>query len=121
MKEFNSWNDVKVGDTIKIINMDDAQHYNGRVGIVEKITTDPWNDVRFEGTWGGFALYPEVDLWAKVVPNEKEENDKKVLWNGYIKYLQEWAKESADSKFYGMSPACFDEWLDNEHAEEEED
>lgn len=42
--------------------------------------------------------------------------DKEKAWNwgAYIAYLREWADEHKDAAFYGMSPACFDEWTDND-------
>ena len=42
-------------------------------------------------------------------------------WKGYIKYLKKWANEHSDERFYGQSPASFDEWCDMEYLEEEED
>ena len=39
----------------------------------------------------------------------------------YINYLINWAIEHNDEVFKGCSPACFDEWLDNEYKEDEED
>lgn len=42
-------------------------------------------------------------------------------WTSYIQYLRNWAEEHADSAYAGASPACYDEWLDNEYAEEEEE
>ena len=35
-------------------------------------------------------------------------------WQRYIAYLKEWAETHSDEAFAGMSPACYDEWLDNE-------
>ena len=39
----------------------------------------------------------------------------------YINYLINWAIEHNDEAFEGCSPACFDEWFDNEGEEDEED
>lgn len=39
-------------------------------------------------------------------------------WSEYIMYLLKWSSEHADKEFAGMSPACYDEWLDNERGEE---
>ena len=39
-------------------------------------------------------------------------------WNKYLEYLNEWAKSHSSIEFYGMSPACFDEWCDNEAEED---
>ena len=38
----------------------------------------------------------------------------------YINYLINWAIEHNDEAFEGCSPACFDEWFDNEGEEDEE-
>ena len=35
-------------------------------------------------------------------------------WKRYIAYLKKWADEHSDEKFKGMSPAGYDEWLENE-------
>ena len=35
-------------------------------------------------------------------------------WQRYISYLKEWAETHSGEEFTGMSPACYDEWLDNE-------
>ena len=55
---------VKIGDTIRIIRMDDqggkhlqAREYNGQTGIVEYIDSIG----QLHGTWGGLAIIPEVD------------------------------------------------------------
>lgn len=38
-------------------------------------------------------------------------------WQKYIDYLMDWAREHAHPDFQGMSPACYDEWLENEGEE----
>ena len=55
---------VKIGDTIRIIRMNDdggkdlqARIYNGRSGVVEHIDSIG----QLHGTWGGLAVIPEVD------------------------------------------------------------
>ena len=35
-------------------------------------------------------------------------------WQRYVAYLKEWAEAHSGDEFAGMSPACYDEWLDNE-------
>jgi hypothetical protein len=49
--------EVKVRDTIKIVEMKDEPDYAGRIGKVEFI--DSLNQIH--GTWGGCAIIPEVD------------------------------------------------------------
>ena len=41
-------------------------------------------------------------------------------WEKYIEYLKKWAEEHKDEKNAGMSPACFDEWEENEEEENDE-
>ena len=55
---------VKIGDTIRIIRMNDdggkdlqARMYNGRSGVVEHIDSIG----QMHGTWGGLAGIPGVD------------------------------------------------------------
>lgn len=38
-------------------------------------------------------------------------------WNNYIQYLKDWARQHEEQKFEGMSPVCYDEFLDNESEE----
>lgn len=40
-------------------------------------------------------------------------------WSKYISYLKQWADDHQDPTFAGMSPACYDEWNDNENQMEE--
>ena len=55
---------VKIGDTIRIIRMDDqggkdlqAREYNEQTNIIEHIDTIG----QLHGTWGGLAIIKEVD------------------------------------------------------------
>ena len=50
--------------------------------------------------------------------DEKVIKEREKEWKGYCKYLHEWASDHAESAYWGMSPACFDEWSENEYAEE---
>lgn len=57
---------VKVGDTIKIIHLVDEPYnsnYEGVIGIVTKIETDPWGDKRMGGTWGNIYVYIDKDTY----------------------------------------------------------
>lgn len=54
-----SYMGVSVGDTIRIISLDDTDDhtYAGREGVVKHI-----DDIgQLHGTWGGLAVIPEVD------------------------------------------------------------
>ena len=54
--------DVKVGDHIKILNMEDEPHYKDREGVVTHID----DAGQIHGTWGGCAIIPEVDTYIIV-------------------------------------------------------
>lgn len=36
-------------------------------------------------------------------------------WTLYIAYIIDWAINHKDTKYEGMSPACYDEWCNNEY------
>ena len=59
--EMTKMTDVKVGDRIRIIRLDDPYiptfSYNGREGIVRHIDSLG----QLHGTWGGLAVIPEED------------------------------------------------------------
>lgn len=38
-------------------------------------------------------------------------------WNNYIEYLKVWAEQHKAKEYEGMSPDCYDEFLDNEQNE----
>lgn len=38
-------------------------------------------------------------------------------WKSYLSYLKEWAETHRSENFFGMSPASFDEWEENEGKE----
>ena len=64
MKRKQIMEKVKIGDTIRIIRMNDdggrdlqARMYNGRSGVVEHIDSIG----QMHGTWGGLAVIPGVD------------------------------------------------------------
>lgn len=40
------------------------------------------------------------------------------MWKLYIEYLKQWAEDHSDEECEGMSPACYDEWVDNEFYED---
>lgn len=41
----------------------------------------------------------------------------KTPWQQYIAYLKDWAEDHSSELCKGMSPVCYDEWLDNEYTE----
>ena len=48
---------VKIGDTIKIINMEGEPRYTKREGVVTHID----DAGQIHGTWGGCAIIPKID------------------------------------------------------------
>ena len=54
--------DVKVGDHIKILNMEGEPQYKDREGVVTHID----DAGQIHGTWGGCAVIPEVDMYIIV-------------------------------------------------------
>ena len=53
---------IKVGDKVKIINMDGEPQYRGKIGEVLFI-----DDIgQLHGTWGGCALIPGVDVFETI-------------------------------------------------------
>lgn len=57
---------VKVGDTIRIINMNGEPQYTGREGVVKSI--DDMGQIH--GTWGGCALIQGEDSFEVIVSGE---------------------------------------------------
>ena len=57
-------NKVKIGDKIKIINMEGEPQYTNREGVVTHID----DAGQIHGTWGGCAIIPEVDTYI-ILPN----------------------------------------------------
>ena len=53
---------VIIGDTIKIIDMEGEPQYTNREGVVTHID----DAGQIHGTWGGCAIVPEVDTYIKI-------------------------------------------------------
>jgi len=43
-----------------------------------------------------------------------DNNKCELAWKWYLAYLKEWADDHEGMEFFGQSPACYQEWLDNE-------
>ena len=56
----------------------------------------------------GFQFYLNEELLEEI------SDEKTTEWSGYFAYLMEWMEAHDGVEFYGMKPASFDEWLDNE-------
>ena len=50
---------IKIGDKIRIINMEGEPQYTGKEGTVEYID----DAGQIHGNWGGCALIPGEDVW----------------------------------------------------------
>ena len=50
---------IKIGDKIKITNMEGEPQYTNREGVVTHID----DAGQIHGTWGGCAIIPEVDTY----------------------------------------------------------
>lgn len=53
---------AKVGDTIRILEMDGEPNYSGKEGVVQYIDSLG----QLHGTWGGLAVIPETDRYTIV-------------------------------------------------------
>lgn len=57
---------AKIGDTVRIINMEGVPKYAGKIGIVTDINPayPPLGILeQWHGTWGGCAIQPERDTY----------------------------------------------------------
>ena len=54
---------VRVGDMIRIIDMNGEPHYCGRVGVVTHIDSMG----QLHGTWGGLAVIPGEDAYEVIL------------------------------------------------------
>lgn len=63
-------NKVKIGDTIKILQMKGEPQYTGKIGIVKKID----DAGQIHGTWGGLAIIPEEDTFEIIKEAYNDEN-----------------------------------------------
>lgn len=59
---------VKIGDVIRIIDMDGEPQYTGREGIVRVIDSIG----QIHGSWGGCAIVPGVDSYEVIKAGDSE-------------------------------------------------
>jgi hypothetical protein len=78
----------------------------------EQTVSDNWRNSGYVLTADNFA-----DVEFKAVDAEAEKDALGIIWDKYLQYLRDWATSHAGSGFYGMTPACFDEWLNCEYPE----
>ena len=53
---------MKIGDKIRIINMDGEPQYTGKEGIIKYVD----DAGQIHGTWGGCALIPGLDDFVTI-------------------------------------------------------
>ena len=59
---------IKIGDTAKIIKMEGEPQYTNREGVVTHID----DAGQIHGTWGGCAIIPKVDKRVVFIKNDKK-------------------------------------------------
>lgn len=82
------------------------------VGVEDEIAFEQINDgpvpyLEKEFSWLGPSGISLKDCFA----TDEDEDDK---WKAYLNYLVEWAFNHQDDEFAGMTPACYDEFCENE-------
>lgn len=60
-------------------------------------------------------IHGRVELCSAILAEKDSDSE----WERYINYLSQWVICHNDEACEGMSPACFEEWRDNEDAEED--
>jgi hypothetical protein len=59
------------------------------------------------------------DAWLEHLDeSDLDEVFAKLDWRDYLTCLVEWAHNHSEPQFAGSSPACYDEWFNNEHKED---
>lgn len=51
----------KVGDKIKILNIQNEPKYVNKTGVILYIGRDLENELYYRGTWGSCHIYPFID------------------------------------------------------------
>lgn len=70
---------AKVGDKIRILQMQGEPQYEGKEGVIEQID----DAGQIHGTWGGCAVIPETDKYEVVNDNVftyEDESDDDLEW-----------------------------------------
>lgn len=57
---------LKIGDKVRIIEMEGEPQYSGKEGVVTCISRDPWGDTQVHGTWGGCCIYEGKDTYEVI-------------------------------------------------------
>jgi len=64
---------MKIGDRVRIVYMDGEPQYEGKEGVVEHISKDPWGETAYYGTWGGCAIYPTAGDRVEIIGKEEKQ------------------------------------------------
>lgn len=65
---------IKIGQKVRIINMNGEPQYAGKEGYITEINPDPWGDTQIHGTWGGCCLYLGMDEFEVIEDVRDEDN-----------------------------------------------
>ena len=84
----------------------------------EQTVSDNWRNSEYVLTADNFS---GVEFKAVVgEANEATKVELSIIWDKYLQYIRDWASSHDGPAFYGMTPACFDEWFNCEYPEEED-
>ena len=67
----------------------------------------------------GECVYGDGISHGNPICKHYDGDSKGVIWAKYLCYLQVWSEYHRASEFYGMTPACFDDWYLNEYQDED--
>jgi hypothetical protein len=86
----------------------------------EQTVSDNWRNSEYVLIAENFA-----GVEFRVVDDEPEKDEAakdalSIIWDKYLQYIRDWIDSHDGPGFYGMTPACFDEWFDCEYHEEED-
>jgi len=79
----------------------------------EQLVSDNWRNEQYVLTADNF-----VGAEFTACRCDQKNDELAIVWQKYLQYLQDWADSHNDATFYGMTPACFDEWLGCEYQED---
>jgi len=79
----------------------------------EQLVSDNWRNSQYVLGADNF-----IGVEFTTCKSDLENSDPSITWTKYLQYLRDWADSHSSATFYGMTPACFDEWLGCEHQED---
>lgn len=82
------------------------------VGVDDEKTFEKINDGPVTYLEKEFGRFKSSSIFLRdCFISDEDENDK---WKAYLNYLVEWAFNHQGEEFAGMTPACYDEFCQNE-------